>query len=145
MPIQLSYNNIILTMNGERVVGLSEDDNPIELPDIELITDRFGRDGTLFVMGTSRQGGEVKVKLLPTSPTVKNWMIRHAEIQKGARIIWRGTLEDTERNFSIEMFGGFLKMAPPGVVPGADPEFVFVFEQLIPNFDNAQFAPSPLT
>ena len=83
----------MLVLGGEtltRVSGLSDDNPPIELPDIPLYETHFGHDGTMYAMGTSMQGGDVKVKLLPTSQTNARWLGVHAQIQKGVHIIWHG-------------------------------------------------------
>ena len=142
-PNYLSHAHQVLVVNGERVTNLATGDNPVELPQIPIVEEEFGSDGTMYVNGTSIKGGEVKVKLQPTSPQVKQWMRDFAEIQQGARINYTASYGDTELGYSTTMRGGFLKMAPPGITPGVTAEFTFVFEELIPEFDNAQFRPSP--
>lgn len=142
-PTQLSHSNQTLIINGERVSALSDDDNPVELPQITLTEENFGSDGTMYTVGTSIRGGEVKVKLQPTSPQVKTWMRDFARIQQGEQINYDGSYGDPELDYTTVMRGGFLKMAPPGITPGVNAEFTFVFEELIPEFDNAKFRPSP--
>ena len=68
MPFLMDYRNLVLEMNGEQVVGLSEDDPPIEFPTIEFLEEHYGKDGALYGMHTLMRGGEFKVKLQPTSP-----------------------------------------------------------------------------
>lgn len=143
MPNYLTNRHSQLIMNGERVQGLSDDNPPIELPSISLVEAVFGNDGTMYARGTAIRGGEVTVHLLPTSTTAKDWLRRHAEIQNGARIIWNGIYTDPELGYDTELRGGYLMTAPTGSVPGANLDFVFVFEEVIPNYDNAVFEPTP--
>ncbi len=145
MPTQLTHAHQVLIMNGVRVTGLADDENPVELPSIVLAEVKFGKDGTMFPMGTSMQGGEVMVKLLPTSPQVKDWMRKHAQIQQGARINWSGSYGDSQLGYSTLLEGGVLTEAPSGITPGGSSvEFKFQFEQITPQFDQAKFAPSPV-
>ncbi len=144
MTTQTSNRHTLLILNGVRITGFSDDDPPVELPDIELAEETFGQDGTMYVRGTAKQGGEVMVKLLPTSPQTKWLMRKHAEIQSGARVEWEGTYGDPTLNYKTLLRGGVLKSAPPGISPGKNAEFTFVFEQLIPQFDSARFAAAPV-
>ena len=143
MPTELSHRHQTLIMNGERVTGLASDDPPVDLPQIALIEEDFGNDGTMYGMGTAMRGGDVVVKLQPSSPQVKSWMRKFAEIQAGARILWNGVYGDSSLGYSTLLRGGFLKQARPGITPGQTAEFTFVFEECIPQFDNARFAPIP--
>ena len=120
--------------------GLSDDDPPVEIPIIDFYREKWGQDGTLYITDTARQGGEVKVKLLPTSETVKEWMnIITRIMEDGFRPIFTAVYGDEELDYQCDMWGGVLKMAPPNVVPGVTVEFTFLFEQLIPRFTNAKF------
>ena len=142
-PNQFSHSHQILIINGERVTALSDDANPVELPQITLVEENFGSDGIMYAMATSIKGGEVKVKLQPNSPQVKTWMRDFAQIQQGARINYTGSYGDSDLGYNTAFRGGFLKMAPPGISPGVTAEFTFVFEELVPEFDSARFRPSP--
>ena len=130
-------------MNGERVEGLSDDSPPVELPQIDLVEETYGQDGTMYVMGTSRRGGDVVVKLLPTSTTTKNWLRDFTRIQNGARISYNGRYGDATLGYATRLRSGYMKQARPGVSPGQNAEFTFVFEELIAEFDGADFGPSP--
>ena len=143
MPSQLSYLNQHLILNGERITGFADEEPAVDLPNIALSKTKRGPDGTMFVMGTGAKGGEVTVKLLPTSPSVKTFMRAHAEIQQGARIDFEGSFSDDELGFSMLLRGGVLVEAPPGITPDMNPHFKFDFEEAVPEFDGAQFAPTP--
>ena len=152
MATIIEHRNAVLVLGGEtltRVSGLSDDNPPIELPDIPLYETHFGNDGTMYAMGTSIQGGDVKVKLLPTSQTNARWLAVHALIQKGVHMIWHGTYHyDTvvgglQQSWGFTMRGGVLKSAPPGMVAGANGVWTFAFEQIIPDTLAANFSPAP--
>ena len=140
MPAVIMSNlSQVLIINGERVTGLAEDDPPVEMPEIELYSEKFGQDGTMYVMTTSRRGGEVVVKLAPSSPFVKKWLGLHARILSGERIPISGEYGDPGLKFSSLLRNGVMKQSPSGVSPGKTAEFTFVFEEIIPNYDNAAF------
>ena len=145
MTTQLSHIHSVLTMNGEQVQGLSGDDVPIDLPQMGLAMTRRGMDGTLYALGTGTVGGEVRISLLPTSTTAKAWMIIVRGIQNGDIVDWNGEWRNTETTYNIQLRGGVLLEAPPGVHPGKNCEFRFDFEQIFPQFDGARFNSSPFT
>jgi len=66
MTTQLSTRSSILILNGVRITGFSDDDNPVEFAESELATVKFGQDGTLYANANGHQGGEMTVKLLPS-------------------------------------------------------------------------------
>ena len=140
---QLSHVHSILRMNGQKVEGLADDDVPIELPDIDLAEITFGKDGAMYSNGTGRRGGEVMVKLLPTSVTAKEWLRDHAQIQNGTVLTYEGIWEDANLNYSTVLRGGVLTKAPAGIHPGKNVEFTFTFEETVPQMDAAAFARSP--
>ena len=142
MAQMISNRHQRLIINGETVTGLSKDKPPVELPLINLIEEDFASDGTLLAYGTSMRGGPVKVKLQPTSPQVKSWMRYHAQIQNGAIINFSGVYGDPRLGYDTLLRGGFMKEARPGVSPEQDAEFTFIFEETVPQFENAKFTPS---
>lgn len=142
-PNQLSHSHQVLILNGRRISGLASGDNPVELPTITITEETFSSDGIMYTMDTSVKGGEVKVKLIPTSNDVKEFMRDFARIQQGERIAYNGSYGDSELGYNTALRGGVMKMAPPGITPGVNAEFTFVFEETIPEFDNAQFRPAP--
>lgn len=143
MPNQTSHKHFFLIMNGERVEGLSDDDPPIEFEDIDYNEEVYGMDGTMYTKATNRRGAPMTVKLLPTSTTAAKWMQRQADIQNGAQLGWEGSYGNPALGAVTELRGGVLKTAPPALVPGTNPNFVFVFEETEPQYDAVNFAPSP--
>ena len=143
MVTEQSHRDIVFILDGHRVTGFAEDDPPVDFPAIELLTEKYGQDGQMYVMSTARRGGQFTVKLLPTSPTTKLWMRHHAEIQNGAIKNYAGSYADPNLDYDTLIRGAKLKTAPSTVVPGVTAEFVFVAQELIPEFDNANFAAAP--
>ena len=143
MPNQLSHLHSVLTINGSRVEGLAEGD-PVTMPDITLFETKRGRDGTMYSQGTGAKGGEVMVKLLPSSRTAAAWLKLHAEIQAGTVIVFSGSWSDNQNGYSTLLRGGVLKSAPSGLHPGQDASFTFDFEEVIPQTDGANFDPAPI-
>lgn len=139
MPTILSHRHIKMTINGIRITGFADDDQPVSFPNIEMVDPKFGKDGSLYGTDTGMLGGEVTIKLLPAAPFVKqclNWM---AERHKLVRRTFYGTYGDNQLNFQISMLGGMLKSCTSASTPGQTFEIVFVFEELIPDYDNAKF------
>lgn len=144
MPTHISNINQTLILNNKRVVGLADDDSPVKLPDVESAKAVYGQDGTMYTHTTGMQGGEVSVMLLPTSRTAKEWLRDYARQLAGAVIVWRGSYGDNNLGYSTELLGGLMTKAPVGITPGSILTFMFQFEQLIPNYDNARFGRSPI-
>lgn len=142
MTTQLSSSHLDLELNGIRFEGYADEDPPVDFDNIELSEAEIGKDGTMSTTGTGMQGAKLTVKLLPTSPTVPKLMSFHAQIQRGARIIWRGTYGDPDLNIFTQLEGGVLMEAPPASMPGKTSEWVFQFEKTIPQYEAAKFAPS---
>ncbi len=143
MTTQHSHLHSQLIINGELVAGYSEDDPPVEFESITHAEEMYGQDGTLYAKGTSRRGVTMTVKLLPSSTTAEKWMRRSAEISQGARLNWEGSYGDQALGTITALRGGFLKEAPVALVPGQTAEFVFVWEESLPQFDGSNLSPSP--
>lgn len=142
--IEQSHLHQVLILNGHRFTGLSDDDPPIDVPDIDLLEYKYGMDGTMHTKSTNVKGGEVPVKLLSSSLSAKFLLTQFSLIQGGARILWSGSYGDADLGYSVQMLGGKLLRCPPSVVPGKTFEAVFVFEQLIPEYSAAQFVEGPI-
>jgi len=143
MPTQLSNVHHKLVLNGHVVQGFSEDDPPVEFDAVTLAEITRGRDGTMYSMSTGMRGTAMTVKLLPTAPSVPFFMRAHAQIQQGTVIDWSGSYGDSALGASCTMTGGVMVECPPAISPGKTFEVKFEFEQTIPDFDGADFAPSP--
>ena len=68
----------------------------------------------------------------------------HAQIQSGEVLEIKGSWDDNENGYTSVLRGGVLKMAPSGLHPNKNAEFVFDFEEIIPEFDGASFDPAPI-
>ena len=143
MPNELSHRQCELILNAHRFTGFSDDDPPVDFPAIDLTKIQYGQDGTLYATDTGRQGGEMMVKLAPSSPSAQRIARWFRERQQGARRTFSGTYGDPGLGYSLTLEGGKLVSAPPIVVPGQTYEAKFSFERLIPQMDGAQFDPAP--
>ena len=143
MPTILSTRHCELVINGHKFTAYADEDSPVEFPDIEHLEHSFGKDGTLYLSDTGMQGGEVTVKLAPSSPSAKRVLRWHAEMIRGMRLSFEGTYGDPGLSYDVTLRGGVLMKSPPSVVPNKTFECVFLFEQIIPNYDSAAFDPAP--
>lgn len=142
MAIVLSHRHIRLTIDGNTIGGLADDDQPVVFPSIEMVDPKFGKDGNLYGTETGMLGGEVTIKLLPASPSVKlflNWM---AERHKGHRRSFNAQYGDDQLDFAVQMYGGLFKSCTAASTPGQTFEAVFVFEEIIPEYNSAKFGVS---
>ena len=144
MPAILSTRHCKLIINGHQFNGYSNDDPPVEFPDIDFLDYEFGKDGGLYGNDNGMQGGELLVKLAPGSESAK-WCIRQlARRNRGERVLYSGSYGDVNLNYVTNMLGGRFKMCPPAVTPGKTFEATFVFKQYQPLYDGALFTPSPI-
>ena len=145
MTTTLSSRHINLILNGHRFTGYAEDDPPVEFPDMDLVETVTGRDGAMYANDTAMLGGDVTVKLLPTSESSKQVLRWLAQRQRGERLEFEGEYGDTALGYDVVLRGGVMKTCAPATVPGKTFEVVFAFEELIPNYDGARFAAAPQT
>ena len=142
MATQLSNSAIVFILNGHRFSGFADEDPPVDFEVPEIATANFGKDGGLYTNDTGKRGGELTVKLLPASPSTK-WMMRnHSLIKTGSIIHWSGTYSDPNLSYHSVLRGGVLTKAPNATPPGQNAEFMFVFEEIIPDYDSARFSAS---
>lgn len=143
MPTQISQQHQVLILNGHRFSGFADEEPAVELEPVELLMEKWSKDGALHGVGTNRKGGQMTVKLQPTSPSAK-WMLgQHAEIQRGERIEWNGTYGDPGLNYDQTLRGGLLKSCPFGTSPDQTFEVVLIFERVTPDYGAADFSPTP--
>ena len=128
------------------VTGWSDDADALTMPDeFELMNTRYGAGGQLAAFRTGMVGGDVTIKLLPTSPSVVYFMQRvEFALLPGSRLIWSGYVEDRVNNFKFLLRNGVMAAAPLGVTIGsgdaANRMFRFSFEAIVPEWENARFA-----
>lgn len=141
MAQQIDWVSMPLEINGHRVTGYASDEPPFDPETVQWIEDEFGPDGTLYGRLTGRRGGSVMLKLQPTSPSTQFFLRDVARIQNRERVFYEGSIGDPVLDFSVELKGGMMRSSHPFSVPGKTFEIEFVFEEIIPNYDNASFAP----
>ena len=143
-PITLSWRHISLVIGGYEFSGFAGDDQPVVFPTIEMVDPQFGKDGVLYGVDTGMLGGEVSVKLQMASGGVKQCLQWLAQRHKGVRRSFDGNFGDTELGFSVQMKGGLLKSCMSAGTPGGTFEATWVFQEIIPDYDGAQFNSDPI-
>ena len=143
----ISLEGTTFILNGHVVEGWSEATDALSLPDIELAQVQRGADGKMVASSTGNKGGEVQIKLLANSPSCQFLMQQMAQIMRGARVVWEGSIHNAQAGFSVTLGRGVLMTAPAGQTMGKGdvPErvFVFEFETVLPNYDAAIFSGPP--
>jgi len=144
---QINIEAVDLTLNGHLIQGLSDDTDAVTMPDIELTTVRRGANGELLSFRTGNRGGEVMIKLLPSSPTHAFLQRQVAQINNPddpARVNGALGINDVLNGIQVSCRRGVLKTAPFGQTYGqgeaANREYTFDFEEIVPQYDNASFA-----
>lgn len=143
MPTILSQRDIECLLLGHRIEGWSNEDPPIEFPEINFLDVQEGRDGSIYGTDTGILGGEVKFKLHPASRSALWFLVRLQERNRGVRRIFSGTYSNAALGYSCTFKGGLLKMMRPMIVQGQTFEPVIHFEQIIPDTEGAVFDPAP--
>ena len=150
-PISLQHTTVVV--NKHTVKGWSNDTDALMMPpDFEVNTVTRGADGNMVVSRTGPQGGEVRLKLMAGSASHKFFMQLGSQIKgtinsPGARVRFDGTVTDSNAGWSASLVDGALTRFPlaPSIGQGGPnaQEFVFEFEDIQPNFDNANFGLAP--
>ena len=139
---EFSHAHSILVMNNARVVGLADEDPPVDIPRFNLGEMMRGPDGSSYFMSRRTIGGPVTVKLLPSSATAIQWMTMFTSIiRENAKLNFEGAYGDTQLGISTKFVGGKLVDAPVAIVPGVTLEFMFEFSEIIPDMSGAQLLP----
>ena len=136
-----SIEQATFLLNGHVFSGWSDDADALNIPDIELLTEKRGADGLMVVSSTGEKGGPVVIKLLANSKSVKFLQNFVTAQLVGASIKWTGYYRDPVNNISIAFIDGYLKTAPLGPKQGkgdiSNFEYTFVFTRIIPNYTGA--------
>ena len=138
-PVVLSWRHIKLKIGGYTFKSLANDDQPVVFPNIEMVDVVYGKGGELYGNETGMLGGDVTVKVLPASPDAQTLLTWLAQRQKGSRRTFEGSFGDSVLNFSVELRGGIFKSCTMATSPGAAFEAVFAFQEIIPDYDGANF------
>ena len=150
----LSWAHISMVLTSHRnegeqhtVDGFADEDRPIEFPSSDDMADlTFGHDGALYGTAVPMYGGEVTIRLNPTSPSTQ-WFIDEREAWKQANLTggidpiptYSGTYTDSSQNRTVRMEGGVMLRCPHINEPGVTFEVVIVFEQIVSSVGGAYF------
>ena len=138
-----NIDNLVLTLNGHVVQGgYSDDADAVMFEPIELVGDpRRGADGSMAYFSTGAKGTEFILKFLPNAPSIPFFQQQAAIVQRGGSVLWDGSVRDTQRKVSIQLRRGVMRTYQPfpnyGAGAVSNHEYVFTFEEVIPDFDAA--------
>lgn len=139
--VSLAQSRIIL--NTVRFQGWSNDTDALSCPTIDLAKANQGADGKSIITDTGLSGGEVVMKFMANSPTVKFLQNIIAQKQAAGVIVdFSGTIQ---WNFGVitTLSGGGLIKGPlaPSVGAGETKahEYTFYFEKIISEYLTANF------
>lgn len=143
--MNISLEHTTVTINGHRVQGWSS--GGIQLPQIQGASTDVGPDGKMVAASTGVKGGRVTISLMANSASAKYFMQQAAQLQRGARIEFEGSLQDTHNNFSTRFERGVMVDWPSGQSLSQQTpqsrDFSFDFETVISNYDSANFTGPP--
>ncbi len=88
MAIAYSMLNVTATLDGRRVVGLMDGDNPIQAtPGADVGTMLIGADGTSLFSQSADKSATITIRLKPNSSThrqlIQKWQAQRAGILRG--------------------------------------------------------------
>ena len=152
MP-QLALANITATfwenndenVNNHTVTGWSDDADALTMPDeFEIMNTRFGAGGDLAAFRTGMRGGDVTIKLLPTSPSVVHFMRRLQFVLRPENYLrFDGRVTDNTNDFYFDLEDGVMVASPLGVTIGsgdaANRMFRFSFARIVPHWDKVNW------
>ena len=146
MPQILSHAHIELEIGGHTFLGYADEDRPVEFDGgADRISTSVGKDGGLYGVDEAMLGGDITIRLAPTSPSAQ-WCITENQMRKDtvmaggdATPIYDGSYNDNSQGRAAELLGGVLVACPDMVEPGVTFEVMFRFEQIISSVDGATF------
>ena len=144
MANTLAWKNFSLVLNGERITGFAKDDPPVELPDLEVGDNEMGWDGSLYSSDTGVLGGDVVIKLLPTSKQCGWFLDRLEEHKRGIEVDFHGKFGDVRKGITHTLAGGRFKKCPSGIMPGKTFEVTITFETIKAQTAGAKLNPAPV-
>lgn len=143
--VSLIHTEVIV--NGHRCEGWAATADALSMPDITLANHEIGPDGLKVVSSTGMRGGVVTFKFLANSRSRAQFGRWAAQIQRGAAIVFQGSIKNKVTGESTELGRGHMEVAPSGTTLGnavaAAREFQVHFETVISNFDGVNFDPAP--
>ena len=137
---EISIIHSVLTINNHEVGGYADEDGALSLPDSELYNVRRGPTGETVYSYNGMRGGELELRLLPTSPSAVFFIRMGQQIKNGSRIRVDGDYSNLSLGYSVKFRNGVLKSLPPGPTLGStgagNLTFMFDFESIISDFDD---------
>ena len=130
------FRNYEMNVGGVRVEGFSNDSDAFMPPsEIEGVTVVPGGDGTHERFDTGERGGEVVIKLQPSSPTVPKFHRMIRQQQLGDRVNWDLHAENLVSGTRLEGRNGVCTKWPAGETVGGSvigtQQFTFDYQELI--------------
>ena len=145
----VSLQHTVVTVNGHRCEGWAAAADALLLPDIQVANHEIGPDGLKVVSSTGMRGGPVVFKFLANSRSRAQFGRWYAQIQKGARMTFEGSISNAQTGESTRMERGHIETGPAGTTLGnavpAAREFTIVFESIITPFDGFQAQSAPVS
>ena len=143
MVVIQSQRNISLLLQGHRFQSFAEEEEPVSFDAPEMLSVKYGDDGTMYVKSSGMLGGEMTVRLAPTSRSAGWCLTRRMEVKRGTPMVLAGTYSDPNRNYSADLRGGVLVSCPTAVTPGTTFEATFKFEEIDAHSEGALFGDPP--
>ena len=147
MSQNISIAHAVVTINGHRCEGWANQPDALMFPDVELAASERGPDGLKIVSSTGIRGGIVTFKFMANSRSRAFLGDMVARIQRGASIIFEGSVANPQTGENTRLTRGHMQVAPLGTTMGngipSAREFQIDFEEIVTNFDGfrAQAAP----
>ena len=145
----MSLEHLVVTIGGHTIEGWASESDALMLPDLELFNITRGARGQMLAVRNGVRGGEVTIKLMPNSPSSIYFIRQIANILNGSYVLFQGTIEDANLNYTIALSNGVLATGAAGHTYGdgevATREFTFDFEEIKPSYDQALAPYRPLT
>ena len=148
MTQNVSILHTVCTINGHRCEGWANAADALSLPDIQLANSERGPDGLKLVSSTGMRGGIVTFKFLANSRSRAQFGKWLAEIQRGAVIVFEGSISNSQTGESTRLTRGNMEVGPAGTTLGnaipAAREFQIDFEEIISNYDGFKTQSAPV-
>ena len=147
MSQNISIEHTVVTLNGHKCEGWANVADAIQLPDVDLSQTETGPDGLDVTSSTGMRGGEVVFKFQANSRTRAFLGNQVAQIQKGANIVFEGSISNSQTGETTRLERGKIQTAPLGTTLGnAIPpprEFTFKFESILSSYDGFKSQAAP--
>ena len=134
MVAAFSLEHVSVTLGGHLVRGFADEDDALMLPDaVSFFEVSRGADGSMEVMRNGVKGGELQLKLQPSSPSVQFFM-NQVSLQMGDQgssgtiVSWQGEVIDSRNGAKVTLSDGVLTEAPLGQTYGAGAAATMVFK-----------------